>query len=192
MSELLPLLKALSARRAGLYRDMRAAGSGAYNFVPAPGEWSEAQVAEHLYKVERRVLVALRENLKTMQPGKGPGFFSGVRHAVFCTVMRRPVKVKAPVKAILPAENPDIDKLEREWDGLSAEWGEFIENFDPKLKKSAAFKHPIFGWFNITQTLQFMVEHFDHHRHQLKRIREAHGYPLPASAVPVSDAAKTP
>jgi hypothetical protein len=183
MSDLLPLLKALSARRARLYADMRAAGPEVYNWAPAPGEWSEAQVTEHLFKVERRVLVALRENMKTMKPGKGAGIFSGIRHAVFCSVMRRPVKVKAPVKAILPADAPDIDKLEREWDGLSAEWGEFIENFDPALLKSAAFQHPIFGWFNVTQTLQFMVEHFDHHRHQLKRIREAPGYPGKSSAV---------
>jgi len=182
MSDLLPLLKALSARRARLYTDMRAAGPAAYNWNPSPAEWSEAQVAEHLYRVERGVLVGLRVNLKTMKPGKGPGFFSGIRHAMFCTAMRRPVRVKAPVKAVLPEPAPDIDKLERDWDGLSAEWGELIENFDPALLKSAAFKHPIFGWFNITQTLQFMIEHFDHHRFQLKRIRESAAYPGNKSA----------
>lgn len=39
----------------------------------------------------------------------------------------------------------------------------------PKLAKSKAFKHPLFGWLNLEETIKFMGIHTHHH---LKIVRD--------------------
>ena len=135
------------------------------------------QVAEHLYLVERAMLAQAKRNTANSRARAAVGGFSRLRLGVLVSLMWRPVRVKAPTKIVIPEGEPVLAGLEEAWTRLSGEMGEFIESLGEDRGQVPAVKHPIFGWFSTEQALQFMVEHFDHHRFQIQRIKEAPGFP---------------
>lgn len=177
MSILLANFKSLTARRLRLLGDIRQAGPEAASFHPMPGAWSMLQVAEHLYLVERAMLAQARRNTANARARAAVGGFSRIRLGILVWIMRRPMRVKAPTRIVIPEGDPNLDGLEEAWTRLSGEMGEFIESLSPDLGQVPAVKHPIFGWFSSEQALQFLVEHFDHHKFQIQRIKESPGFP---------------
>ncbi len=177
MSVLLANYKSLTARRERLLRQIREAGPEAASFKPMPGSWSMLQVAEHLYLVERAMLAQARRNTANARARAAVGGFARLRLGILVWIMRRPMRVKAPTQAVLPGGEPTLEGLEEAWTRLSGELGEFVESLGADRAHVPAVQHPVFGWFSSEQALQFLVEHFDHHRFQIERIRESPGYP---------------
>ena len=148
-------------------------------FHPAPGEWSAAQVVEHLVLAEQagiqRVWLAAE----------------GVRRG-------RPVWRGAPVHRGLPIE----EVIARTWrereqappnatpqtDGPLAYWATCLEGCQPVLERLGAaldgldlaeviFPHFLSGPLDARQRLEFLRWHLDHHRRQIEGIKATPGFP---------------
>ena len=91
---------------------------------------------------------------------------------LYIFVLRRPIKVPAPIEAIKPRGGDSFDQLQLRWQKCEDGWGALLSDntFD---HRRALFTHPLGGWFNLSQTVQFVIEHLKHHHFQLTRIESA-------------------
>ena len=61
----------------------------------------------------------------------------------------------------------------KKWGTIRSSLKEYIDKFPKEYLDKEIFKHPIAGWLNLLQTINFLQNHFDHHKLQiLKRIEE--------------------
>jgi hypothetical protein len=146
--------------------------AAAQRFQPGVGEWSMLQVMKHLIIAETGILHAIKKSLQRPQLNEN-GLIQKVSYLLTQTILRLPVKIKAPVQALIPDVETDYEKVVAEWDLLRAEWRDMLENFPPTLSTKNIFRHPIAGFFNIHQSIDFCCYHIKHHLQQIDRITEA-------------------
>jgi uncharacterized damage-inducible protein DinB len=144
----------------------------AQRFRPGIGEWSMLQVMKHLIIAETGILNAIKKSLQRPQL-QDNGFMQKASYLLTQTILRLPVKIKAPVQALIPNEETDYDKVVAEWDLLRAEWRDMLESFPPELLNKNIFRHPVAGFFSIHQSIDFCCYHIKHHLQQIDRITEA-------------------
>lgn len=151
------------------------------NFKPAPDKWCMLQVAQHVMASEAGTLRFFKKYppIKTGLAGQISGF---IRSLALTVALKLPLKFKAPK---VPDLNPQTaipwDQTEPEWVTIRAELDNYFNSFPPEKSGYIVFKHPVGGKFNISQTLDFLLEHINHHLLQLQRIQQAEGYPAAGS-----------
>ena len=98
---------------------------------------------------------------------------SGLREALKSTLLK--LSLKLPIKYRAPKSIADSLPEEIEWNEFLLKWGDtrdeiykFIEWLPKEAVDKNIFKHPRTGMMNITQTLRFIKDHFDHHVPQIK------------------------
>lgn len=141
-------------------------------FCPTPESWSMLQVMKHLIIAETGILHAIKKNLQRPQLHDN-GWLQKVTYLLTQTVLRLPVKIKAPVKALMPETETNYEQLVAEWELLRAQWRNMLEDFPPELTDKNIFRHPIAGFFNIFQAIDFCSYHIKHHLQQIDRIAQA-------------------
>lgn len=124
---------------------------------PAPGAWSLAQVAEHLFKIDAGLEVA------GVSPSRPVRWTSRARCAVLCGVLALPVRIPAPPSArgVMPSSAPRWSGVRERWTALRAAW--------PADLEGAGFRHPLFGPFVGADALAFLLAHHRHHDAQIRR-----------------------
>lgn len=141
-------------------------------FRPHSQQWSMLQVMKHLIIAETVVLNAVK---KSLQRGELPPnrLIHKIGYLVMEIVLRLPLKIKAPAKALIPDAETDYDKIVGEWEALRKEWKLLLENFPKELQNNNVFRHPIAGFLNICQCVNFCGTHIKHHLQQIDRIGQA-------------------
>ena len=86
--------------------------------------------------------------------------------------LKSPFKFKAPPMLTNMPEKYDIKELKAKWDTIRKNFSVTLENFPGELLNKAVFEHPKVGWLNISQTLDFLQDHFDHHKKQVLKLEE--------------------
>lgn len=147
------------------------------NFKPAPGKWCMLQVAQHVMASEAGTLRFFNK-YPPIKTGLA-GHISGIIRSLGLTIaLKLPLKYKAPK---VPDLNPETaipwEETEPEWVKIRAALDNYFNNFPAEKTAFIVFKHPVGGKFNISQTLDFLLEHINHHLLQLQRIQQAEGYP---------------
>jgi uncharacterized damage-inducible protein DinB len=136
---------------------------------PSEGKWSIAEVAQHLALVEDKLYSMAEEGLSKEGKKKRPGLLQAIKIRLMFCFLRTPIKVKAPAKAVIPsAEVTMADSLEI-WQRLDQAWPAMLDSMSVSQAKLSIVQHPIAGWMNMLQLLDFFSVHLDHHLPQVER-----------------------
>ncbi len=161
----------LEDQRIALFARVDGLGDDALNLPPAAGKWSIIQVLSHLIVAEKLSLVIIRKKMADRTGLEKAGLAGRVRSAFLRLVLRLPVRIKAPAKALATVpEHQDLETTRRQWDEVRAAWRENLDSFPPELADQGIFRHPVVGCMSLAQALRFIEDHVDHHAKQVERI----------------------
>ena len=172
-------LDSLIEKRSRFEAGTRALSEKQVRFRAAEGSWSIAEVAQHLFQVEREVTkAATKPGVDRRGRRRNPKEWLG--YIAFLAVVHLDRRIRVPQKVagrVTPAANPDMDKLWPEWAELHASLARHLETIRAENLGDMAFKHPIIGPTPVRRMLPFMLQHFDHHMRQVGRIRRSPRFP---------------
>lgn len=169
-------LAALGTARANLLAEVRPLDPVQVRFAPGPGQWSIAQVVEHLVLTDELTL----RGLHAARPVADRGWAAAatLRLAVLKGVLgSRLVRAKTPSRALHPEGVATIDALERRWGEAGAGLEAFLRDLPPPRRGERLFRHPATGWLSLSQMLDFLAFHVRHHHRQVRTIRRTTGFP---------------
>lgn len=144
--------------------------------VPAPGQWSAAQVVHHLLMAETGIGQYIDKKLQQTDELKKAGVAHTLKSLLLRVLLRLPfTKFEAPtrIKALTTEVVPPLPELQQEWAAVRRRLEQTLNEYPGKLLGRAIFKHPRSGMLTIYQTLDFMLDHVLHHQRQLERIAKA-------------------
>lgn len=170
-------------------REIRAAVSAvldsfppaALDWRPAPDAWSATDVLEHLVKSENGSLFAIRRQVAAGDDRRDLGApdeeaFSKLR--AFLRSERRTRVPEAAARFIAPTGEATYVDLRTEWEGLNDRWHEALASLPSELADVGLVRHPLAGALTAEGAARFVADHARHHLHQLRRLREAEGFPV--------------
>lgn len=170
---------ALTARHATFEAETRALSGAQLCFRPADGAWSIAEVAQHIFHVEREVTkAAAKPGVERRGRKRTAREWAGM--IVFLAVVKLNFRIRVPQKVagrVTPAADPDMDALWPEWRELRENLARHLESLSGENLGDMAFKHPIVGPTSVRGMLPFLTRHFDHHMRQVRRIRGSARFP---------------
>jgi len=143
---------------------------------PGPGQWSAAQVVQHLLVAEMGIGQYIDKKLHHAEDLEKAGLGQTFKSLLLRVLLRLPfTRFKAPavLASITPAQVPSLPQLCEEWQAVRRRLEQTLNEYPSKLLKRAIFKHPRSGMLTIHQTLDFMLDHVLHHQHQVERIAKA-------------------
>jgi DinB family protein len=132
---------------------------------PAEGQWSIAEILNHLRLVEERVIKDLCRNLE--QP---PAKLSGLRRLVPTSIVAsRLIRVKAP-KAVVP-NNPAEKSINiAELNAAREELKELCATHGKEKLRKTVFKHPFLGPITGVAAISFVNYHEQRHFKQIGEV----------------------
>ena len=176
---MLPILAkhwdALESRRRTLLDELAGTSPAGLAFRPGPDAWNLEDVAQHLWLIEKGAVHILRDRFD--KPPIARDALSPLKVVAMRLLVQRDVRIKAPVKEIVPQQRMSVDAVRAEWDRTREALHGLLEQVTPERMGKRIFRHPIFGPLTIAQSAEFVWRHHDHHLHQIRRIRSAAGFP---------------
>lgn len=166
---------ALESRRQAFLGELAATSPAGLAFRPAAEAWNLEDVAQHLWLIEKGAVHILRDRFDKPPIARDP--LSPLKVAAMRLLVARDVRIKAPVKEIVPTTRMTVDAVRGEWDRTRETLHGLLEQVTPDRMGKRIFRHPIFGPLTIAQSAEFVWRHHDHHLHQIRRIRGASGFP---------------
>lgn len=165
---LLRRLREVDGRRLRLLEDVEALDEDVRTRRPAPDRWAIAEIVEHLVVAERYVLRGLPD------PGTITGRRRTLRNRFFyhvvAFVLGAPIRVDAPVRAMLPTGNVSLPELRRTWDENHAWLRRYVETRDDAGLRNAVFRHPVSGPLTTPQVIRLLDLHLRRHTRQIHRL----------------------
>lgn len=135
---------------------------------PTTAEWSALEIADHLARTETGIVAAVIEFLpqRVLVPAS-----DRIRGRMIEWLFRTPAKVKVPptVSAVLPGKGISLEAVAARWSETRSLLRETLESVAPETCRFGAFRHPVAGWMDLSQTLRFFSVHIIHHQYQLRR-----------------------
>lgn len=178
-ADLLAPYDALERRTRNLLSQLAALDEEQRRFQPAPDAWCLLQVAEHLAITEETVLKGLQLGLPE---GRRRRLRDRLAHPLVKTLLRLPMRVKAPLPVLVPQEVHSLDDVRQRWSAARTALGEHLDGVSEQALAEPALLHPVAGPLDLRQTVHFLNTHFDHHLFQVDRIRKHRGFPAGAEA----------
>jgi uncharacterized damage-inducible protein DinB len=132
------------------------------------GGWCSSEILKHLSISESGVLQVLKKQvLKDPNSFKNHAFNNKLRSIMLNVSLISNFKFKAPavVADLGELETPEL--LYRKWTEFKNEMVELLGNVRPDMQNKLIFRHPVAGWLNLMETLQFMQLHQMHHMRQI-------------------------
>lgn len=148
------------------------------NYKSDPNTWSLNEVVEHLILSQSGTLKYMQKKLPHAESAPPTGFASKFASFSLRLALRSPIKFKLPQKAnVNPGGEKDFSTLKEEWDEVADSFRNLLDQIDVKTANKLLFRHPRAGLINVKQTLQFLMDHFQHHQPQVDRIIKHPGFP---------------
>jgi uncharacterized damage-inducible protein DinB len=136
---------------------------------PSDNEWSVIEICNHLMVIEQLSIGYIRNKIEKADQAKPVDFKSKWKGFIMKIALSLPLKFKAPKSVSqIPAPKSFAD-LSMIWDMTRKELWKVIEKVPEGAYDKAFFKHPITGYMNIEQMLDFFIIHKKHHIKQIKR-----------------------
>lgn len=158
-----------------LLKAAEALGSQAHQ-SPGPGQWSAAQVVQHLLVAETAIAQYLDNKLQHADELGKAGLAHTLKSLLLRGLLRLPfTRFKAPARLaeLTPEQVAPLPQLHAEWQSVRRRLEQILNEYPGKLLDRAIFKHPRSGMLTIQQTLDFMLDHVLHHQRQIERISRA-------------------
>jgi len=136
-----------------------------YTQRPAAGEWSVAEIVQHLCLVEGRVTKELEAAI-AREPRR-VGFFRRLIPTSIVSV--RLIRVKAP-KAMNPLDSPARDQAIENFDGARRNLKTLCAAHPEERFRNLVFKHPFLGEIDGVATISFIGYHELRHYKQIREV----------------------
>ncbi|WP_210490476.1 DinB family protein [Rufibacter aurantiacus] len=137
---------------------------------PTPDQWSAAQLLYHLSRVDQQVVLGLEKRLGSGKALRPMRLGTRVRSFLLNLLLRLPIKFKAPPAVSEVPEEVQISEVMKDWGETRARLLAIVSTFPEDQLNREVFFHPRSGMITLPQTLQFMIEHTEHHRRQMRRL----------------------
>ena len=161
----------LEEKRKKLYELLETLDEKQLNFRPAEDKWSITQIVFHLVKAEQLSVISINKEIRNTNSRRA-GVSSFVRSSLLKYALMSPLKFKAPaIMGNIPKEY-DINELKTKWITVRKKLHTALGDVDTELGKRYLFTHPYAGKMNIYQTMDFLVQHFNHHNRQIKALAD--------------------
>jgi hypothetical protein len=139
--------------------------------VGPAGEWSIAQVVEHILFSETGTLGYMK---KKSSGGWDALEDAGDEHRASSEAINARLesneRYKAPDVLPEPSNEVALGDLFEKWNALRTELVEFVSHIQPEHFHKLVFRQPIAGMLSVLQALEFMDAHLRHHLPQVARI----------------------
>ena len=148
-------------------------------FRPPGGGWTADEVAQHLVKVETRILGTLAKQAAAGDERRAVSETSEERLAAVEAFMRSDGRTPMPASAepfIRPDSPADADWRDR-LAPLGSDWHRLANAIPVARADVPLMEHPRAGGLTAAGAARFVASHLDHHTRQLARIRTAEGFP---------------
>jgi hypothetical protein len=142
--------------------------------VGPAGEWSIAQVVEHILSSETGTLGYMKK--------KSSGGWDALEdvgdehHASSAAINARlesDERYKAPDVLPEPTNAIALNELFEKWNALRTELVEFVSRIQPEHFHKLVFRQPAAGMLSVLHALEFMDAHLRHHLPQIERISKS-------------------
>ncbi|WP_157600719.1 DinB family protein [Rufibacter sp. DG15C] len=137
---------------------------------PAEDQWSAAQLYYHLWKVEQVVIQSIKDNMASDRKRRPISFNTRWRSFLLNMFLILPTKLKVPKVIGEMPETVNPMEVEKNWQDTRNTLQQFLTDFPAELLDKEIFKHPRAGVISLGQTLDFLIEHANHHKRQMKSL----------------------
>ncbi len=131
---------------------------------PSNSEWSVAEIVQHLYLVEARVIKDLKRAIDSK-----PGHVSFLKRLIPISIVSLRVRKFQSPKAVKPVDVPAKDQVLANYDDARQSLKDLCNSQGRKRFRTLVFNHPFLGRIDGTATIDFVGYHELRH---LKQIRE--------------------
>lgn len=169
---------AMETQRTSLFQQISKLSATQLYYKPSPDSWSIIETMHHVYLSELGTyrFIAKKIPHATSLPRATCSNF--LKTWLLKIMLRSPIKFKVPSRApVWPSADIKIDELMIQWNELHKQFADLLNTIDLPSAEKQWFKHPVIGYMNIYQTLDFLKEHFQHHLRQLERIKNSPQFP---------------
>ncbi len=133
------------------------------------GKWTLAQVIDHLLSIEKAVYMYMAK--KSADPAlKTVKFKNKFYHFLTKLVLKSGKKVKAPSVVPDPSNEKDLNTMIAELEKIRTRTRSFIAEWPTENQHKLIFRHPMAGMFTLSQTVEFVAEHWNHHLPQQRAL----------------------
>lgn len=174
--QLLAPFDALERQKSNLLSQLAALDPAQQTFQPDATSWSVAQVVDHLARSEEEVVKILRKGLPESRHKRS--LKDRLAYHLVLGFMASPLRVKAPLRSIVPPPEATAEVAARHWDAARAELLAELEKIDDV--ETPVIAHPVAGPADARQTIRFLAAHVGHHLRQVQRIRRHRDFPATA------------
>lgn len=144
-------------------------------YRPEGKGWCALDVVHHLALVEESIVgYAIK---KRQAPPQRVSVVDRAKLALLNVLMGSPIRVRAPLQQVVPAETLPLDVLSERWGKARGDLRDLLLSLPAERRAALVFRHPISGPLDATGTVDFVDAHARHHESQLRRIRSAPGFP---------------
>lgn len=141
-----------------------------FQVEPPIGGWSYSEVYAHIFDSSLICLIAMNNCIKG--DGKEKSTHIIVKAILFFGMFPPGRKYNVPEKLALRVKKIGFAAAQQFITDFELQLAQIypkVKNADPKIK----VKHPVIGYLNAKQWLQFIEIHLNHHLKQLKRIENS-------------------
>jgi hypothetical protein len=128
------------------------------------------QVLSHLVTAENGVLAYIGKKMQDPSKIENNGMSGIFRSLLLSTILKLPLKFKAPPALPKPKNTESLADLKANWEANTVKFEAIINNLPPDFEDKQIFKHPVAGKFNLEQTFDFIFDHMSHHLIQIENI----------------------
>jgi hypothetical protein len=145
-----------------------------WNYQPAAGRWSLAQIAEHIALSEDKLFQFVEQMLKA--PPKEGAKSAVTDEKVMTAMADRSFKAQAPEFLKPAGQWMTRDELLADFKKWRDRTIDFLENTQTDLR-SRTVQHPMFGMIDAYQWCLMIPSHTERHLQQMREVIASPGYP---------------
>ncbi|PIW70426.1 MAG: hypothetical protein COW08_01925 [Ignavibacteriales bacterium CG12_big_fil_rev_8_21_14_0_65_30_8] len=140
------------------------------NTQPAKDKWSLAQILYHIVKAEQGTLLSFMNSIRNGNNLNKVGSKAFIKSKFLNLALKSNLKFKAPPVAQKVPDNVNVKEISNKWDEIRKDIKNACLKIPEENYNKGIFKHPYIGLINLEQSLNFLINHINHHLQQVEKI----------------------
>jgi uncharacterized damage-inducible protein DinB len=156
--------------------DIRPLTVDQWNFKPAPGTWSVAEIAEHIYRAEGLLRSIAQKSLQSKAEPEKAAALQGKESAMISLSENQDVKADAPEVLYPTGAFATKELLKAAFQQVRADTRAYVASTNDSLKVHVAY-HPQFKDLTAYQWLVWIAAHANRHTAQIEAVMARDTFP---------------